>query len=33
QWTKAELLARAKELDIDGRSGMSKGQLIKALRA
>ena len=32
QWTKAELLERAKELDIDGRSGMSKGQLIKALR-
>jgi len=32
QWTKAELLERAKGLDIDGRSQMSKGQLIKALR-
>ena len=32
QWTKAELLQRATELDIDGRSGMNKTQLIKALR-
>ena len=32
QWTKAELLQRATELDIDGRSGMNKAQLIKALR-
>ena len=33
QWTKAQLVERAKELDIDGRSGMSKGDLIAALRA
>ena len=33
QWTKAQLVERAKELDIEGRSGMSKGQLIAALRA
>lgn len=33
QWSKAELLKRAQELDIDGRSGLSKGQLIAALRA
>lgn len=32
QWTKAELVERAKELDLDGRSGLSKAQLIKALR-
>ncbi len=32
QWTKAQLLERATELDIDGRSGMNKAQLIKALR-
>lgn len=32
QWSKAELYERAQELDIDGRSGMSKQQLIKALR-
>ena len=32
QWSKAELYERAQELDIDGRSGMSKPQLIKALR-
>jgi hypothetical protein len=32
QWTKAELLQRATDLDIDGRSGMNKAQLIKALR-
>ena len=31
-WTKEELYERAQELDIDGRSGMSKTQLIKALR-
>lgn len=31
-WTKAELLERAKELDIEGRYGMNKGQLIRALR-
>jgi hypothetical protein len=33
QWTKAELVDRATELDIDGRSGLNKKQLIAALRA
>ena len=32
QWSKAELYERAQELDLDGRSSMSKQQLIKALR-
>jgi hypothetical protein len=32
QWTKAELLERARELDIEGRSGLNKKQLIAALR-
>lgn len=32
-WTKDDLYERAKELDIDGRSDMSKGELIKALRS
>jgi hypothetical protein len=32
QWTKAELLDRARELDIEGRSGLNKKQLIAALR-
>ncbi len=31
-WSKDELYERAQELDIDGRSAMSKGQLVKALR-
>lgn len=31
-WTKDELMKRARELDIDGRSSMSKDQLIDALR-
>jgi hypothetical protein len=31
-WTKDELYDRAKEVGIDGRSSMSKGQLIMALR-
>lgn len=31
-WTKEELYERAQELDVDGRSGMSKNQLVKALR-
>jgi len=31
-WSKAELYGRAKEIGIDGRSGMSKGELIEALR-
>jgi hypothetical protein len=33
QWSKAELYERAQELDIDGRSTMSKKELITALRA
>ena len=33
QWTKAELVERAQELDIAGRSGLNKKQLITALRA
>ena len=32
QWTKAQLLERARELDIEGRGAMSKNDLIKALR-
>ena len=31
-WTKDELYERAQELDIDGRSNMTKGELIEALR-
>ena len=31
-WTKEELESRAAELDIEGRSDMSKDQLIDALR-
>jgi len=31
-WTKAELYERAQELDIDGRSGMTKAELIGALQ-
>jgi Rho termination factor, N-terminal domain len=31
-WTKSELYQRAKEIGIEGRSGMSKGELIDALR-
>lgn len=31
-WTKNELYERAKELDIEGRSSMSKDDLIDALR-
>jgi hypothetical protein len=33
QWTKSDLYDRAQELDIEGRSGMSKRQLIAALRS
>jgi hypothetical protein len=31
-WTKDELVKRARDLDISGRSSMSKGDLIDALR-
>ncbi|WP_028955847.1 hypothetical protein [Sulfitobacter sp. 20_GPM-1509m] len=31
-WTKDDLYARAQELEIDGRSDMTKDALIKALR-
>lgn len=31
-WTKDELLDRARELDVEGRSDMDKGALINALR-
>lgn len=32
-WSKADLYERAQELDIEGRSSMSKRELVKALRA
>ena len=32
EWTRDELYERAKELDIDGRSDMTKDELITALR-
>ncbi len=32
EWTKDELMERAQEVDIDGRSTMNKDQLIDALR-
>ena len=32
EWTKEDLYERAQEIGIDGRSGMSKDQLIEALR-
>jgi len=31
-WTKEALVKRARELDIKGRSTMSKGELVKAIR-
>ena len=31
-WTKRDLLARAREIGVPGRSSMSKSQLIHALR-
>jgi hypothetical protein len=31
-WSKQDLQKRARELDISGRSSMSKGELIKAIR-
>ncbi len=33
EWTKDDLLDRARELDVDGRSDMTKDQLIEALRS
>ena len=32
EWTKDELYAKAREVDVAGRSSMSKGELISALR-
>lgn len=32
EWTKDDLYERAQELDIDGRSSMTKSELIAALR-
>jgi hypothetical protein len=31
-WSKSDLMTRAREIGIDGRSSMSKGELITALR-
>ena len=33
EWTKEELYDRAQELEIDGRSDMTKDELIEALRS
>jgi hypothetical protein len=32
EWSKADLYQRARDIGIEGRSGMSKGELIHALR-
>jgi hypothetical protein len=32
EWTKAQLMDRARELDIDGRATMNKAELVEALR-
>lgn len=32
QWTKAQLMERARQLDVEGRTGLNKRQLIVALR-
>lgn len=31
-WNKGDLYQRAKEIEIEGRSGMNKGELIDAIR-
>lgn len=33
KWRKGELYERAQDLDIEGRSGMSKAELVRALRS
>jgi hypothetical protein len=33
EWTKADLYVKAKEVDVEGRSSMSKRELIRALRS
>ena len=33
EWTRDELYDRAQELDVDGRSDMTKDELIEALRS
>lgn len=33
EWSKDELYERAQELDVDGRSDMTKDELIEALRS
>jgi hypothetical protein len=33
EWSKEDLMARARELGIDGRSKMSKSELVDALRS
>ena len=33
EWTKDDLYDRAKELEVEGRSSMTKGELIHALRS
>ncbi|MFA1547806.1 DUF7218 family protein [Actinomadura chokoriensis] len=32
EWTKEELLGRAREIGVQGRSSMTKSELVKALR-
>lgn len=32
EWTKDDLYQRAQELDVEGRSAMDKGELIRSLR-
>lgn len=32
EWTRDELYERAKDLDVQGRSSMDKGELIRSLR-